>query len=184
MSGSHQIPLSYIAIFGKHSPTALGKLLAGKGLVKLCLCHMAIGFYLLGSSTEVYNEIVAWWSMVNSSWASSLRIKRWGAMAKSSREGGYSRWVRKGSGYFGLLTTLTVERVNTTLAPCRPELLPDIASICRTCIKTEAVCSLVPACVMGCPCIYVKCWKSVTCSRDTLNQCHPLLIAILLAAVI
>ena len=144
MSGSHQIPLSYIAIFGKHSPTALGRLLAGKSLVKLCLCHMA----------------------------------------KSSREGGYSRWVRKGSGYFGLLTTLTVERVNTTLAPCRPELLPDIASICRTCIKTEAVCSLVPACVMGCPCIYVKCWKSITCGRDTLNQCHPLLIAILLAAVI
>ena len=100
---------SYIAIFGKHSPTALGKPLAGKGLVKLCLCHMAIGFYLLGSSTEVYNEIVAWWSMVNSSWASSLRIKRWGAMAKSSREGGYSRWVRKGRGYFGLLTTLTLK---------------------------------------------------------------------------
>ena len=67
-----QITLSYIASFGRHSPTSLGRLLAGKSLVKLCLCHMEVSFHLLCRSTEVLDEIVA-----------IIQLRRWSLSSSS-----------------------------------------------------------------------------------------------------
>ena len=61
---------------------------------------------------------------------------------------------------------------------------PAIVSICRNCIRIEAIRFRVPACIMGCPRIDVKCWKSITGGRHTQSVLPTLDCNLVLAVVI